>query len=133
MIILSTVWILDQIIFFHLKINLEFYANCFFLYPLSLQVFFSYPKQLHHLRIVLCNELTQGRTWIYKNYEIFSGKVCQYLESKYVDPVRAGKTKTTLHFSNACILQFVRSTFFKKIESQFIVINYNLWALGNKK
>ena len=115
--------------FFIYKINLHFYAKCFFLYPLSLQVFFSLSKHLHYLGIFLCNELTQCRTWIHKIYAMFSGKVCQYLESKYADPVRAGKKKTTLHFSNACILQSVRSKFLNFFESHLIVVNLRILRL----
>ena len=110
------------------KINLQFYANCFFQYPLSLQVFFPHPKHLHYLWFFLCNDLTQGRTWIHKIYAMFSGKVCQYLESKHADPVHAGKEKSTLHFSNACILQSVRSIFLNIFDSHLIVVNLKiLW------
>ena len=62
---------------------------------------------------------------------MFSEKVCQYLESKYVDPVHAGKKKTTLHFSNACILQSVRSNVLNFFESYLIVVNLKILWLNN--
>ena len=64
---------------------------------------------------------------------MFSGKVCQYLESKYADPVRAGKKKTTLHFSNACILQSVRSNFLKFFECHLVVVNLKILRLKRVK
>ena len=60
---------------------------------------------------------------------MFSRKVCQYLESKHADPVHAGKKKSTLHFSNACILQPVQSKSLRFFESHVIVVNLKILRL----
>ena len=59
---------------------------------------------------------------------MFSGKVCQYIELKCADPIRAGKKNITVHFSNACILQSMRSNFLNFFESYLVVVNLKiLW------
>ena len=64
---------------------------------------------------------------------MFSGKVCQYLESKYIDPVRTGKEKTTMQFSNVCILQFVQSKFLKFFECHLVIVNLKILELKKVK
>ena len=124
MIILSTIWILDPTIIFLFKKK-----NCIpkqissFCTPCHCKFFFLILNTSITCDFFLCNDLTQGQTWIQKIYAMFSGKVCQYLESKHVDPVHAGKKKTTLHFSNACILQSVRSKFLKYFKYYLVVVN----------